>query len=412
MASLLRMPEVAANTAEAVLLSWPTGENTRYDKGEVIAVVETAKAVVDVEADAPGTILRTLVAEGTEVKVGEPIALIGETGEEIADVARVLADLGYREASDDRQLPAPVQASPAGGTPDHGGAVPERVADRVFASPIARRLARAAGIPFADLQGSGPNGRIVRRDVEAARRSRSTGVAAAPVAADPPSRYEDVPHSRQARFVAARLTQSKATVPHFYLRARARVDALLALRADLNAAAEARVSVNDLILRGVAMTQRRHPALNVQWTDEAIRHYTSVDVGVAIASAHGLVVPVVRGADELAVSDIAQRTRDYIARAAEGRLRQAELDGGCITVSNLGMYGIREFDAIINPPQAAILAVGAAGEEAVVHNGELGAARVTHLTLSVDHRVADGAAAAEWLQHLVGLLEQPLSLLR
>jgi pyruvate dehydrogenase E2 component (dihydrolipoamide acetyltransferase) len=213
------------------------------------------------------------------------------------------------------------------------------------------------------------------------------------------------------RAVAARLTESKATAPHFYLRGSARVDALLRLRADLNDGAAQKVSVNDLLVKAVAKAHQAVPEMNVVWTGEAIRSFTSVDVAVAVATDNGLVTPVVRGVDGLPVSALASVTRDFAARAREGRLQQAELEGGSITVSNLGMYGVEEFAAIINPPQAAILAVGAARQEPVVTDGRLEAATVLRMTLSVDHRPVDGAIAARWMAALVDLLERPVRIL-
>jgi pyruvate dehydrogenase E2 component (dihydrolipoamide acetyltransferase) len=429
MPELLRMPEIAAAQTSAVLASWPLDTAARFAAGDVVATVETDKAVVDVEAEADGVLLRTLVPAGAEVEVGTPIALLGAPGETVDDVGAALARLG---------VTAPA-ATPQGRNghvgPSLEVAEPAAPGDgRRFASPLARRMATEAGLLLTDLDGTGPGGRIVRRDVEAALARRVAReeaevapdtAGAGPAAAAPPAPqggenghsgpsgtgFTDQPLSRMRRAVAARLAESKRTAPHFYLRGSARVDALLQVRAELNDGADARISVNDLLVRAVAKAHRLVPEMNVAWTGEAIRTFTSVDVAVAVTTANGLVTPVVRGAERLPIGELAAVTRDLATRAREGRLQQAELEGGSITVSNLGMYGVEEFAAIINPPQAAILAVGAARQEPVVTDGRLEVATVLRLTLSVDHRPVDGAVAARWMAALVGLLERPVRIL-
>jgi pyruvate dehydrogenase E2 component (dihydrolipoamide acetyltransferase) len=404
----------------------------------VVAVVETAKAVVDVEAETDGVLLRLLVQPGAEVETGAPIALVASPGETVTDVDAALAELGVTagvpaaapsadpgalevpeasttpEPSPVEEVPAPV-AAPSNG---HGNG-------RVFASPLARRLAREAGLSVEDIEGSGPHGRIVRRDVELARRSAPAApptqgavaplTGAAPTAAGAAA-YTEVPHTRLRRLVAERLTESTTTAPHFYLRATVQVDRLLALRAEINDAvgrddAETRVSVNDLVVKAVGAAHVLVPSLNVTWTADAVRAYSAVDVAVAVATDNGLVTPVVRSVQDLSVTAVARTVRDLAERARAGRLQQHELEGGSISVTNLGMYGTEEFAAIINPPQASILAVGAARQEPVVVQGALSVATVLHLTLSVDHRPVDGVAGAEWLRTLVDLLEHPARIL-
>jgi pyruvate dehydrogenase E2 component (dihydrolipoamide acetyltransferase) len=430
MPELLRMPGIAAGDEEVVLSGWPVATGAQFAAGDVIATVETAKANVDVEAPSAGVILRMLVPEGTTVQVGDPIALLGAEGEQVSDVDGALAGLGVG--------PAPTQAAdapavdtpptPAAGTaPASGGGEPPAPAapggpanGRVFASPLARKLAREAGIPFETLTGTGPHGRVVRADVEAAIADRATTepevqkAPAAPAAAPVDSGRSDlVPHSRLRRAIARRLTASKATVPHFYLRGSATVDALLALRADINAAGTAaKISVNDLVVKAVAAAHRAVPETNVVWTDDGMRRFDTVDIGVAVATDGGLVTPVVRGVDRLPVSQVAAATGDLADRARRGALRQDELEGGSATVTNLGMYGTEEFTAIINPPQSMILAVGAARREPVVTaGGDLAAATVLRVTLSVDHRAIDGALAARWMRAFLDLLEHPLRIL-
>ena len=427
MPELLRIPEVAAGETEAVLSSWLLAENTAYSKGDVIAIVETAKAAVDIEAEASGVILRRLVLEGAEVAAGEPIALIGTPGEPVQDIDATLVALGAVTARDAAVVAG--GAAVAAGLPA-ASALPESrpaangtaVADhkRVFSSPIARRMARIADLDVTQLSGTGPNGRILRRDVERAIAAKPE-VAAKPAVAVEPDRsgdvavargFTDLPHSRLRQAIAARLTESKNTVPHFYLRATIRVDKLLKLRAELNAGeGTVRISINDLLLKAVARAHVMVPAMNVIWTPEAIRSFESVDIGVAIASPRGLVTPVLCGVERASVSTVAESVRDFVRRAGTGQLQQRELEGGTTAVTNLGMFGTEEFAAIINPPQSSILAVGAVQSAPVAVRGAVAVRSVLRLTLSVDHRAVDGATAAEWMRALQSVLEHPLRLL-
>lgn len=414
MPELLRMPEVAAGAEEAVLAGWPIDENQAYEAGEIVANVETAKAAVDVEAETAGVILKILVPAGADVQVGEPIALIGRVGETIADLDAELRRLGFTLGS---------TGQPAAGD------------ERVFASPIARRLAKEAGLDLADLVGTGPGGRIVRSDVTRAITLQETQRAAqpepAPTAAAvatvpatlpapaPKPREQrateesiEVPHTKIRKLIASRLTESKSTIPHFYIRAGIRVDRLLALRAELNEALDVRISVNDLVFKGVAAAHTAVPDVNVIWTETGLRRYESVDLGIAIASPRGLVTPVVAGVDRLSISALAKTTRDLRQRAADGQLKQSELEGGTAAVSNLGMYEVEEFTAIINPPQSSILAVGAARPEpGVDEHGTIEVQTTMHVVLSVDHRAIDGASAAQWMKAFRNAVENPLRLL-
>ncbi len=295
----------------------------------------------------------------------------------------------------------------------------------MFASPLARRMAADAGLELAEIAGSGPDGRVRRDDVRAAIEARDSATSAAPqpvspqpseggaapAAAGSTGNWVDEPHGKLRSIIATRLTESKNTIPHFYLRASIRVDRLLALRAELNAALPGKISVNDLIVKAAAAAYRALPEANVIWTDEALRRFSTVDVGIAVASERGLVTPVLRSVDTLSVGTVSERAKELVSRANAGRLRPDDLEGGALTISNLGMYGVEDFAAIINPPQSAILAVGAARPEAVVVDGRVEAATILRVTLSVDHRAVDGALAAQWLQRFVALLEAPVTLL-
>jgi pyruvate dehydrogenase E2 component (dihydrolipoamide acetyltransferase) len=424
-ARVLRMPEVAANATDAVLMEWLVEESGDFAAFDALATVETAKAAVDVEADADGRVLKTLVPPGAQVEVGDPIAVLGEPGERVDDLAALLRSLGVAEATDvvvpqRRDLPtdpssaAPLaEATQVAAAPDArdstGPLSPRRenAHGRVFASPLARKLAKDNGLSVDELTGTGPRGRILRRDVDAVIASRSHIQEGTPTHAD----YEEVPHSRIRRATAHRLVESKQTAPHFYVRATVRAEALVALRADLNAGGQARVSLNDLVVKGVAAAHERVPDMNVTWTADAVRRYASVDIAVAVSTERGLVTPVVRDVTRLTVRALSSRVQDLAGRAREGKLRQEELEGGSIAVTNLGMFGVEEFTAIINPPQAAILAVGSVREEPVVEDGAVVPGRVMTVTLSVDHRPVDGVLAARWLSALVELLEHPVWLL-
>ncbi|GAA1307391.1 pyruvate dehydrogenase complex dihydrolipoamide acetyltransferase [Streptomyces sanglieri] len=429
MAELFRMPAVAADAATAVLSAWQVAEGASFTKDDALVSIETDKAEVDVSAERDGVLLKALYEAGVEIEVGDPIAVLGTVGEQTADLDALLAELGVaapaeapqavrRDVPEEPAAPAPSLA-PASGEPDRGG--------RIFSSPLARRLAREAGLGIEALTGTGPGGRIVRRDVEAAvaaGRAQATEPPAPPAPAPVPQAttpaapasaagsgdHEDIPHTRMRRAIARRLTESKQHTPHFYLRATCAVDELLALRQRINSVSPVKISVNDLLIKAVATAHTQVPEMNAVWQPDAVRRFRTVDVSVAIATETGLVTPVLRGIENLSVSAIATRTRAFAERARSGGLVPADLEGGSITVSNLGMYGVEEFAAIINPPQAAILAIGAARDEAVVRDGAVTAAKVLGVVLSVDHRPVDGAVAARWLAAFTEAVENPVRL--
>jgi len=440
MARILRMPEVTANAIEAILQGWSVSESTPFSVGDTIATVETEKAVVDVEAEADGVIMKTLVPEGAAVEVGAPIAIIGEVEEKVDDLDALLAQLG---------VPAPTGPVVAAKGPDvsdtaetvpvisEASIVPATngcgTRDRIFASPLARRLAKEASLLVDQIIGTGPGGRILRRDVETATSQRaalagaqqlavsvelatlvdssSTVSTAITAPASAGNAYADSPHSKMRRAIAVRLTQSKQATPHFYLRGTCRVDKLLKLRQELNAGGPVKISINDLVIKVAARAQVLVPAVNVIWTQDAIRSFSSVDMSIAIATERGLVTPVLRSVERMSISTVAAQVQDFAARAKSGRLLQEEIEGGALSITNLGMFGTEEFAAILNPPQAAILAVGAVKQEPIVKNGKLKVGRVMRVTLSVDHRPIDGTLAAEWMRTFVSIVENPLQIL-
>ncbi|MDX6351415.1 MAG: hypothetical protein QOF84_6205 [Streptomyces sp.] len=439
MATLLRLPEVAAGATEAVLSEWLVKENTPYRTEDPIVVLETDKALVEVAAESDAVILRALVPNGSTVEVGAPIALLGDESEIGADVEQLLAELGVSAGPTDREpTPStPPEASPSTQVTPAPPVTTESENARVFISPLARRILKEAGLTTDQVRATGPNGRIVRRDVErAVEEARAAAAAAEPVPAaptpaaptpavpapvpaapvrtaspqPPTSGYRDIPHTRLRRAVAARLTASKQTVPHFYLKRTARIDELLALRKQLNEVSPQKISVNDLVIGAVAVAHQAVPDANVIWTDEGMRQFESVDVAVAIASERGLVTPVLCAVERMSPSAIAREVKAYVQKANQGTLQQGDLEGGSLTVTNLGMYGVDEFSAIINPPHSAILAVGAGRPGPVVVDGTVQVATQMTLVLSVDHRAIDGALAAQWMEALVGALEQPLRL--
>ncbi|TKR54006.1 pyruvate dehydrogenase complex dihydrolipoamide acetyltransferase [Allopusillimonas ginsengisoli] len=421
MAILIRMPEVAANTDSAVIVSWTKQEGDAVAQGDCLAEIETEKAVIEFGAEASGVLGKILVQAGKDTEVGTPIAVLLGEGEKNVDIAALLAesDDSINEISATGTAPTASVDQPVAAalTPE---AVPTvEGGERIFASPLAKRLAREAGVDLTALQGSGPQGRIVKRDVQAAQSAVPAvkpAVSSAPanIAADAmsDSSYTDVPHTSMRRTIARRLSESKQTVPHFYLRADCHMDALLALRAQINKTATRKISINDIIVKATGAALRQMPEMNVCWTDTALRHYDVVDVSVAVSTPKGLITPVVKAADAKTLTAISHEIADLAHRARDGKLAPHEYQGGSFTVSNLGMYGVHDFAAIINPPQAAILAVGATDRRPVVNeSGELAVASVMTATLSVDHRAIDGALAAKWLRVFKSIIENPLSAL-
>jgi pyruvate dehydrogenase E2 component (dihydrolipoamide acetyltransferase) len=401
------MPTVAPSMTEGNIVRWAKKEGDPVKQGEVLLEVETDKAVVEVEAQHDGVLGRILVAEGTNgVKVDTPIALLAGKGEDPKAVAAAAPKQTASAAAAGHPPAAPAAALSAAARPV-AHPVAHAPGARVFASPLARRIAKELNVDLARVAGSGPSGRVLKADVESASRAGP----AAPATAAPAGAYEDIPHTNTRRVIAQRLAEAKRSIPHFYLTIDCDVDALLAARKQANEMIDGlKLSVNDLVIKAAALALRKVPAANAAWSETAIRRFHDVDIAVAVAGPNGLITPVVRNADAKNLRQISAEMKALAARAKESRLRPDEYQGGGFTISNLGMHGIREFAAIINPPQACILAVGASEQRAVVRDGALAVATMMTCTLSVDHRAVDGALGAEFLAAFRKLIESPIAL--
>lgn len=412
MAKLILMPEIAANATSAVIKQWSKQEGESIRAGECLAEIETDKALIEFDADEAGVLGKILAEAGRDIEVGAPIAVLFAEGETNVDIAAVLAAAGLEKSAPAAvETPAAVVASAAPATASVAAGAAAPASGRVFASPLARRLAKDRGIDLAAVKGSGPHGRIVKCDIDAAvvvATPAAVAVAAAPAAG---AAFVEVPHSGMRKTIARRLSESKASIPHFYLSAACRMDKLMALRAEINASSPRKISINDFIIKAVAAALKASPQMNVSWTDSALRQYAAADISVAVSTDGGLITPVVRAADSKSLSAISAEVADLATRARASQLTPDEYQGGSFTISNLGMFGVQEFSAIINPPQAAILAVGATSQQAVVTDGVLAVASVMTVTLSVDHRAIDGAVAAQWLALFQRYIEHPLSTL-
>ena len=407
------MPAVAPSMTEGAIAQWLKKEGEVVNVGDPLVEIETDKAVVAYEAPNAGVLGKILVPDGTpNVKVDQVIALLLGQGE---DASRIAAPVAAKPAA----TPAPaanpiVQTAPATATTIVPAARVASASGRIAASPLARRLAAAKNLDLSQLSGSGPNGRIVKLDVESAvpapRASLPATVSTFMPA--PGAAYDMVPHSNMRRVIAQRLLEAKQTIPHFYVTIDCEIDALLDTRKELNNwSDEAKLSVNDFIIKAAAMALKKMPAVNASWSDAAMLRYRSVDISVAVSTPSGLITPIVRGADAKGIAQISNEMKQLAERARDGKLQPGEYQGGGFSISNLGMYGVREFSAIINPPQSCILAVGAGEQRAVVKNGALDVATVMSCTLSADHRVVDGALAAEFLAVFKKFIEHPLNML-
>jgi pyruvate dehydrogenase E2 component (dihydrolipoamide acetyltransferase) len=401
MASVITMPRLSPTMEEGVLAKWTKKEGDKISPGDVIAEVETDKANMDFPLEDEGVLLKLLVAEGQTVKLGEPVAVLGEPGENPDEALKSAAAAAPAAAA----AAAPAAAAAAAAAP---AAAP---AGRVTASPLARKIADERGVDLRAIVGSGPGGRVVKRDVEAAAaRPAEVRQIAAPAVED-----RLIPASPMRKTIARRLVEAKREIPHIYLTAEASVDRLLELREELNELGPFKLSINDLVVKALALALARVPDANVSWTADGILRHGRVDVGFAVSLPdNGLITPVVRGADRKSLAVLGDELRALAERARQKKLKPEEYAGGSATVSNLGMYRVREFVAIINPPESVILAVGTVEKRPVVVDksgrDEIVIARRMTLTLSCDHRVVDGALGARLLAEVVKLLEKPLGL--
>ena len=420
MATNILMPALSPTMTEGTLARWLKKEGDTVKSGDVIAEIETDKATMEVEAVDEGVLGKILVADGTAgVKVNEPIAVLVADGESVP-AGPAPAPAAPRPEAAAPQPQAASAPAPAKGNGHDAGA-------RIFASPLARRMAQQAGIDLGALKGSGPNGRIVKADIEAAQQRGPAAAPAAPAAAPAPvakppaapitAPHHLVPHSSVRKVIARRLAEAKQTVPHFYASIDVELDALLKLRGELNAKSAPegpgafKLSVNDLVIKAAAITLRRVPKVNSSFTDEATVMFDDVDISVAVSIPDGLITPIIRRADQKGLAAISNEMKELAGRARAGKLKPEEYQGGGFSISNMGMYGVSTFAAIVNPPQSAILAVAAGQQRAVVKGGQLAVATVMTCTLSVDHRIVDGALAAEWLAEFKRVVEDPLSLM-
>ena len=420
MAIEILMPALSPTMTEGKIARWLKKEGDTVNNGNVLAEIETDKATMEVEAIEDGIFGRILVPEGTEgVAVNTPIAIMVEEG----------------EAAPDSAAPSSTSAAPAPALAQAGAVAPSaatasapvapaaalqasRPANRIVASPLARRIAAAKNVDLSTLKGTGPNGRIVKRDVEAA--------AAQPAAAPKPGQQANaplptgasrtVPHTTMRKVIARRLSESKATIPHFYVSMDVELDALMALRSQLNALSHDegqdafKLSVNDMLIKAAALALKQVPEVNASFTEDAMILHEDADISVAVSLDDGLITPIVRAADRKSLKQISQEAKSLVSRARAGKLKPEEFQGGTFSISNMGMFGVKEFAAIVNPPQAAILAIAAGKRQPVVSGDEIKVATVMTVTLSVDHRAVDGAMAAKWLSAFRNIVQAPLAL--
>jgi pyruvate dehydrogenase E2 component (dihydrolipoamide acetyltransferase) len=420
MAIEIKMPALSPTMTTGTLAKWLVGEGDRVNSGDVIAEIETDKATMEVESVDDGVMAKIFVDAGTEnVAVGAVIAVLAEDGETASDVAKA----GLQEPSSpvpvtsvaaeakERAEPAPVTAAPVKAVP----APKTKSSDkpRIFASPLARRIAADRNIALEGITGSGPYGRILRRDVESAATAPIAQTTAALAGATQQGDSYLVANSQMRKAIASRLQDSKQQAPHFYLTVDCVIDNLLEARKSLNAkAAEGiKISVNDMIIRAAAMALIAVPEANASWEGENTRLFRHADIAMAVAIDGGLITPIVWAAEQKGLAALSQVTADLAARARDGKLAANEYTGGSFTISNLGMFGVREFAAVINPPHGGILAVGAGEQRPIVIDGNLAVATVMSVTLSADHRAVDGAVGARWLQAFKGFVENPVTML-
>lgn len=415
MAKIIGLPKLSPTMEEGTIAAWVKKEGEDVDIDDLLAEVETDKATMEFRSFDKGVLLKILAPEGSTLAPDMPVAIIGQKGEDIAALIAEAEKRSGEPAAAAAPAPAPAAAAPAA-APAAAAPAPAAVATtqrgdgRILASPLVRRLARERGLDLSGVAGSGPRGRVIKRDLE--------GISAQPAAAARgvrrPPRVEKASQMRKA--IARRLTESKQNVPHFYLTIDVDAGPMMDARKQMNATLKAqgideKVSFNDLVIKASAIALRNVPECNASWMDGELHFHQVVDISVAVAVADGLVTPVVRDADQKGVLEISREVKDLATRARDKKLKLEEMQNGTFSISNLGMYGIEEFAAVINPPEGALVAVGAIRDEAVVVDGQLVAGKRMKMTLSCDHRVVDGAVGARWLAEVRRLLEAPYAML-
>src|SRR5713226_8242239 len=440
------MPALSPTMTEGNLAKWHKKEGDAVKAGDILAEIETDKATMEFEAADEGTLGRILVPEGTQAVIlgeGEDAAALDKARPAPAKPAAAAApapETQKAEPAAAANKPAPAPVAPKTAPPPPRAAAPPPAAaaaprsnghadgERVFASPLAKRMAEQAGLDLSRLTGSGPHGRIVKHDIETAL-AKGPGALKAPaarapaapgaplslpsygkdqvvaLAGNPP--YEEVPLTAMRRIIAKRMQEAKATIPHFYLTVDCEIDSLLRMRKEINDNADLKVSVNDFVIKAVALTLMKVPAANASFSEDAILRWKTADIAIAVALDDGLITPIIKHAEQKGVGTIAAEMKDLAARARAGKLKLTEFQGGTFSISNLGMYGIKDFAAVINPPHGGILAVGAGEQRPVVKNGQVAIATIMSCTIACDHRVVDGAVGAQWLQAFKKIIEAP-----
>ncbi len=419
MAETINMPKLGFDMAEGTLIRWVKQVGEPINKGDVLAEIETDKATVEVESSASGVVLQHIVDAGTSVPVNAPIAVIGVAGEKISEQSPVISDQSKAERPKSDAAPSPsgmMQTPPAAASVSQ--AVSSPAAGPVKASPLAKKIAKDNNVNLASVQGTGPGGRVVRKDVEAVISDQSSVISQKPAPITNyqlPTSTEDkvVPTTKLRQAIGRRLVESKTTIPHFYVTHEYKMEALMEMRKQINAflGDNEKVSVNDFIVKAVSLALRQFPNLNATIKGNEVTQFGHVNVGVAVTVPGGLMTVVVKDTDQKTLRQISGEVKIMAARARDGKVKPDDVDGSTFSTSNLGMYDVEDFIAIINPPEAAILAIGSAMEKAVVEAGQIKVGWRMKATISVDHRVSDGAEAAQFMQALAGFLENPVRML-
>lgn len=415
MADLITMPKMSDTMTEGVIVKWNVKVGDTVKSGDIMAEVETDKATMDMEVYSKGTVLHLVVQEGEAVPVDGPIAVVGKEGEDFQSLLSVAATTIAPAATEPAES-APVAAATPAAVPAPTS-VPASIASdnstdgRLKASPLARKIAEEKGINLSNVQGTGEYGRIVKRDLDNAQPAATAAPAAASTAVFGQESFTEVNVSQMRKTIAGRLAESKFNAPHFYLTIEINMDKASEARAHMNKISDVKISMNDIVVKACAAALRKHPNINSSWLGTKIRTNHHIHIGVAMAVEDGLLVPVVRFADHKPLAQISKEVKEYGAKAKEKKLQPQDWTGNTFTISNLGMFGIDEFTAIINPPDACILAVGTVKDTVGVVNGEIKPVKTMKVTLSCDHRVVDGAMGASFLQTLKHFLEEPVTLL-